>query len=282
MSLRATAWRASLHGAIAALSLLLVPESTAAEQVDVELVLAVDVSLSMSPDELEIQRNGYAAALTDDRVIEAIASGAHGKIAVTYFEWAGSTSHHVIVPWTTIASRADAERVATQLSALPPNSARRTSISSALEFSADLFAESQFRGMKRVIDISGDGPNNQGPPVDLIRDEVTRQGIVINGLPLMTNGGLSSAYDVDDLDRYYTDCVIGGPGAFMIPVNDWSQFPEAIRRKLVLELAGPATPHRASDEAAHPPVVRAQAKPAYDCLIGEKLWRDRSWMWETR
>ena len=93
--------------------------------------------------------------------------------------------------------------------------------------------------MKRVIDISGDGPNNQGPPVDLMRDELVGQGITINGLPLMTNGGYTSAYDVKDLDRYYTDCVIGGPGAFMIPVNDWSQFPEAVRRKLVLELAGP-------------------------------------------
>ena len=86
----------------------------------------------------------------------------------------------------------------------------------------------------------------------------------------------------EDLDRYYTDCVIGGPGAFMIPVNDWAQFPEAIRRKLVLELAGPDSPQRAAEEAAYPPVVLAQAKPKYDCLIGEKLWRDRSWLWDSR
>lgn len=269
-------------GVALALTTLAVPGGLAAEPVDIELVLAVDVSLSMSPDELEIQRRGYAAALTHDKVLQAIAEGVHGKIAVTYFEWAGSTSHHIIVPWTTIASRADAERVATQLSALPPNSARRTSISSALEFGADLFAESQFNGMKRVIDISGDGPNNQGPPVDIVRDEVIRQDITINGLPLMTNGGLSSAYDVDDLDKYYTDCVIGGPGAFMVPVNDWSQFPEAIRRKLVLELAGPASRQWATEEALHPPIVKAQATPAYDCLIGEKMWQDRSWMWDNR
>ena len=121
-----------------------------------------------------------------------------------------------------------------------PNSARRTSISGALQFSSDLFAESGFQGVKRVIDISGDGPNNQGAPVDVIRDELVRQGITINGLPLMTRGGFTSVYDVNYLDRYYTDCVIGGPGAFMIPVNEWTQFPEAIRRKLVLELAGPA------------------------------------------
>jgi hypothetical protein len=254
----------------------------AAEQVDVELILAVDVSLSMSPDELEIQRRGYASALTDQTVLNAIADGAHGKIAVAYFEWAGYTTQHLIVPWTVIASREDAERVVSQLSARPPNSARRTSIAGALEYGLDLFAESQFQGLKRVIDVSGDGPNNQGPPVDVTRDVIIAQGITINGLPLMTNGGLSSAYDVDDLDKYYADCVIGGPAAFMVPVNDWEQFPEAIRRKLVLELAGPGSRHWAAEEAVHPPVARAQVEGKYDCLIGEKLWRDRSWIWESR
>ena len=244
----------------AALALLLglTSRTLAAEPVDIELVLAVDVSLSMSPDELEIQRHGYSAALTHESVLQAIADGAYGKIAVTYVEWAGATWQQVVVPWTVIASRADAERVAAQLSAHPPDSARRTSISGALQFGSDLFAESGFQGVKRVIDISGDGPNNQGAPVDLIRDQVIRQGITINGLPLMTRGGFSGAYDVNNLDRYYSDCVIGGPGAFMIPVNDWTQFPEAIRRKLVLELAGPASPQWAAEEADHPPVVLAQ------------------------
>ncbi|WP_378952601.1 DUF1194 domain-containing protein [Mesorhizobium sp. ANAO-SY3R2] len=265
-----------------ALVLGLAVRSMAAEQVDVELVLAVDVSLSMSPDELEIQRHGYAAALTDDRVLEAIAEGVYGKIAVTYVEWAGTTSQIVVVPWTVIANRTDAERVVKQLSAKPPNSARRTSISSALDFGRDLFVESSFTSAKRVIDISGDGPNNQGPPIDVIRNEVVAQGITINGLPLMTNGGFGNGYEVADLDRYYADCVIGGPGAFMIPVNDWSQFPEAIRRKLVLELAGPSSRQWAAMEAAHPPVIHAQDKPKYDCLIGEKLWRDRTWLWENR
>src|SRR5690606_2093880 len=171
----------------------------AAEPVDIELVLAVDVSLSMSPTELNIQRDGYAAALTHERVLQAIADGAHGRIAVTYFEWAGTTSHHIIVPWTIIATRADAERVAEKLSAQPANSARRTSIASALGFGADLFAASPFRGMKRVIDISGDGPNNQGEPVEIARDAVVGQGITITGLPLMTSGALSSVYDVANL-----------------------------------------------------------------------------------
>jgi hypothetical protein len=262
-----------------ALALPLGNSVQAQETVDVELVLAVDVSLSMSPDELEIQRTGYAAALTDERVIQAIRDGAHGRIAVTYFEWAGEAVQHVIVPWTVIGSREEAEEVAQRLTADPPNSARRTSISGALGFAADLLAESGMRGVKRVIDISGDGPNNQGPPLEPLRDMIVAQGITINGLPLMTNGGLATAYDVEDLDLYYSSCVIGGPGAFVVPVKDWSQFPEAIRRKLVLELA--ATPPVSSgDEAANPPVVLAQATD-YDCMIGEKMWNNRTWQYRN-
>lgn len=268
---------------IAAAAALLAGPALAAEPVDVELVLAVDVSLSMSPMELDIQRQGYAAALTHDRVLQAIAEGAHGKIAVTYFEWAGTQLQHVVVPWTVIATKADAERVAAKLSAQPPNSARRTSIATALSFGADLFAESQYRGMKRVIDISGDGPNNQGAPVEEARNAVVEQGITINGLPLMTTGGFASSFDVVDLDQYYTDCVVGGPGAFVIPVNDWSQFPEAVRRKLVLELAQPWSPSwRAETADDRLPVIKVQATPRADCLVGEKMWRDRSWNWDQR
>lgn len=267
---------------LAAVAAVLAGPASAAEPVDVELVLAVDVSLSMSPMELEIQRNGYAAALVHERVLQAIADGAHGKIAVTYFEWAGVTSHTVVVPWTIIANKADAERVATMLSAQPANSARRTSISAALGFGADLFAESQYRGLKRVIDISGDGTNNQGEPVEIAREAVVKQGITINGLPLMTTGGFANVYDVTNLDQYYADCVIGGPGAFMIPVNDWSQFPEAVRRKLVLELAGPLSPAWLAEEAESRPVVKVQAAQGADCLVGEKMWRDRSWMWDQQ
>ena len=234
----------------------------------------------MSPAELEIQRRGYAAALTHDTVLQAIADGAYGRIAVTYVEWAGTTTQRVVVPWTAISDRADAERVVAGMSARPPGSARRTSISAALEFAGDLFAESGFKGMKRVIDISGDGPNNQGGPVAAVRDRLVGEGITINGLPLMTTGGYASIFDVPDLDRYYSDCVIGGPGAFMVPVNDWPQFPEAVRRKLVMELAGPGSPRRAAEEAAQPPVKLAADGPATDCLVGEKMWRNRTWMYD--
>lgn len=274
--------RSLAAAAILGLGIIAPAALQAAEPVDVELVLAVDVSLSMSPDELAIQRDGYVAALTDERVIDAIASGMHGRIAVTYFEWAGATTQRVVVPWTVIANREDAVSFAARLSARPPSSARRTSIANALGFAADLFAESGFSGFKRVIDISGDGPNNQGPPVDMMRDRVIEQGITINGLPLMTNGGLTSPYDVTELDRYYRDCVIGGPGAFLIPVNSWSQFPEAIRRKLVLELAGASSPEWARLEAERPPLRLVQEEGGFDCLVGEKMWRDRSWRWDGK
>lgn len=236
--------------------------------VDVQLVLAVDVSLSMSPAELEIQRKGYATAMADQRVIDAITDGTYGRIAVTYVEWAGVQTQRIIVPWTFIANRAEAEAFAARLTEEIPQSARRTSISGGLGFSADLIAESGFHAVKRVIDVSGDGPNNDGPPIRGVRDRIVAQGIVINGLPLMTNGGWTSAFDVPDLDKYYQNCVIGGPSAFMFPVTSWEQFPEAVRRKLVMELAG--DPQRL-------PLVKAAAEPEYDCMIGEKRWNSRSW-----
>ena len=247
-----------------------------AEPVDVELILAVDVSLSMSPEELAIQRDGYAAALTHEQVIRAIEGGVHGRIALSYVEWAGDSVQHVIVPWTIIANQDDARRVAESLTIAPSHSARRTSISGMLDFAADLFAESAHSGMRRVVDVSGDGPNNQGAPVTEARDALVGQGITINGLPLMTTGsGFSGRYDLADLDAYYRDCVIGGPGAFMVPVNDWSHFPEAVRRKLVLELAG------GTRDGRKLPVVRAAVEAGgADCMIGEKMWLNRSWMGE--
>ncbi|MCV0397347.1 MAG: DUF1194 domain-containing protein [Rhizobiaceae bacterium] len=277
---RLTRW---LFSAAAAAATALAPavaqdsRDAQAQRVDVELVLAVDVSLSMSPQELAIQRDGYAAAITDEDVLGAILDGAHGRIAVTYFEWAGDFVHNVVVPWMAIGSRADAQAFAEALTANPPGSARRTSISGALDFASGQFDDNGFEGFKRIVDISGDGPNNQGRPVLEARADILAKGIIVNGLPLMTTGGYSSVFDVKDLDLYYENCVIGGPGAFLVPVNDWSQFPEAVRRKLVLELA--SAPRGRYMAAA---VVPAQAEPDadYDCLIGEKRWMNRSWMWD--
>ncbi len=234
--------------------------------VDVELVLAVDVSLSMSQEEREIQRRGYAAAIADPSVIDAIAKGLHQRIAVTYLEWAGDTRHRVVMPWRLIASPDDARRVADELALAQSRGERRTSISGAMREAAKLFDGNGYRGMKRVIDISGDGPNNHGRPVLEARDAVVTQGIIINGLPLMTNGGLASSFNIKDLDAYYANCVIGGPGAFTVPVTEWTQFPEAVRRKLVLELAGGVPAAK---------LIRVAGSEPYDCLIGEKLWLQR-------
>jgi hypothetical protein len=231
--------------------------------VDVELVLAVDVSYSMSMAEQSIQRDGYAAALTNPQVLNAIRDGLHQQIAVTFVEWAGGGSQNIVVPWTLIASSADAEAVAAMIRQTGASRMRRTSISGAIGFGSGLFDGNGFRGMKRVIDVSGDGPNNDGTPVVEARDAAVNAGIIINGLPLMTSGGPGSGYNISDLDEYYINCVIGGPGAFSLPVVDWQEFPAAVRRKLVLELAD-AAPER-------PGLIRIATQQPYDCMIGEKL-----------
>ncbi len=238
---------------------------SAETEVDVELFLAVDVSRSMSPYELEIQRLGYASALQSDEVIGAILNGAIGRIAIKYVEWAGTASQDVIVPWTLIDDAEDARDVAGQISANFDASMRRTSISQILRYAADDIDSNGFIGLRRVIDVSGDGPNNQGAQVDIVRDAVVARGIIINGLPLMTQDALSARWGIDDLDEYYRRCVIGGPGAFVVPVLSWDQFEAAVRRKLVLEI-GNLMPE--------PQVIPAQyQRPApHNCLVGEEMW----------
>ncbi len=241
-----------------------------AVEVDAELVIAVDVSRSMTRRELEIQRRGYAEALVSDEVLSAIRDGMLGRVALAYVEWA--SEQRVVVGWTLIAGRADAEAFAARLATRFDETLRRTSISGAIDFAAGLFEGNGYRGIRRIIDVSGDGPNNYGRPVDAARDEALAAGLVINGLPLMTREGLGSQWHLEDLDAYYRDCVIGGPGAFVIPVLQWRHFPQAVRRKLVLELSGRPPP-------AVPAGVRRVAANGYDCLIGEKIWRDLQWDW---
>jgi len=239
-------------------------QATKPVDVDVELILAVDVSRSMSPAELEIQRKGYAAALGSEEVIGTVRGGLIGRIAVTYVEWAGDRSQTVIVPWTLIDTPEAARDVADHLSSYLGAGMRRTSISGALDYTSAMFELNNFRGMRRIIDVSGDGPNNQGRPVLAARSDVLAQGIIINGLPLMTQDDLFSQWSIEDLDIYYSECVIGGPGAFVIPVTSWDQFAEAVRRKIVLEIAG-----------AEPVREQATIRKAngYDCLVGEKIWQ---------
>lgn len=233
-------------------------------EVDVELFLAVDISRSMTPYEIEIQRRGYAEALESDEVWAAIYGGLIGQIAITYVEWAGNRAQRVIVPWTLISTPEDARGVAHVIRTQIGQGMRRTSISGALDYASQSIDANRYQGLRRVIDISGDGPNNQGAPVTEARDAALSQGLTINGLPLMTRDELSRIWDLPDLDEYYRRCVIGGPGAFVIPVLDWSQFADAIKRKIVLEISG--LPERILYHAQY------QEPGSYDCLIGEKIW----------
>jgi hypothetical protein len=236
--------------------------------VDLRLVLAVDVSRSMNADEQYLQRVGYVQAFQNPLVIEAIQRGPLRRIAVTYVEWAGG--QHVAVPWTLLDGRASSEAFAKRLLAAPARRARRTSISEALIFSLALFADQTYTSPRRVIDVSGDGPNNMGRGVAEARDLVTARGITVNGLPiLMRTGSLASFFDVKDLDLYYEECVIGGPGAFIVPVLARSGFASAILRKIILEIAGTTPMPSPTIQTAQ---FSREARPV-DCFLGEKMWR---------
>jgi hypothetical protein len=231
--------------------------------VDVELVLAVDMSQSMDAGEHELQRAGYAAALAHPDVLRAIEGGIYGRVAITYVEWGGPLSQAVRVPWTLVEDAASAKAMSGAVAAQPIHTIHGTSISGALAFAAGLFEATGYQGLRRVIDVSGDGPNSSGEPVVPIRDAVLAEDLIINGLPIMLREPGLSPWSIPDLDIYYADCVIGGPGAFVLPVDDPAQLAEAIRQKLVLEIAG--APPRIMPAAA------TQRAPRIDCLIGEKL-----------
>ncbi|HMH60965.1 MAG TPA: DUF1194 domain-containing protein [Bradyrhizobium sp.] len=235
--------------------------------VDVELVLAVDVSYSMDMDELAIQREGYAQAIISKEFLQALKTGPNGKISVTYFEWAASSDQKIIIPWRVIDGPETADAVANEIMKTPIRRASRTSISGAINFAMPLFDENPYRGLRRVIDISGDGPNNNGSPVTVARDAALEKGITINGLPIMVKEPSYSTMDIDNLDFYYEDCVSGGPGSFVVTIKDRDKFKEAIRTKLLLEVAG-RTPERRI-------VPVAEKEPRVPCLIGEKIWQDR-------
>jgi hypothetical protein len=242
-------------------------DKEATPSVDVELILAVDVSYSMDMDELAIQREGYAQAIVSKEFLQALKTGPNGKISVTYFEWAASSDQKIIIPWRVIDGPETADAVAAEIMKTPIRRASRTSISGAINFAMPLFDENPHRGLRRVIDISGDGPNNNGAPVTGARDAALEKGIIINGLPIMVKEPSYSTMDIDNLDFYYEDCVIGGPGSFVVTIKDRDKFKEAIRTKLLLEVAG-RTP-----EGRVVPV--ADKEPRVNCMIGEKIWQDR-------
>ena len=234
--------------------------------VDLELVLAVDVSMSMDEDEQRLQRDGYANAFRDPAVIEAIRAGPQGRIAVAYLEWAGYGETRLLVEWTLIDGAESAAAFADTLEKKPYSRIRRTSISGGLQAAAKLFGQT-YQGLRRAIDVSGDGANNEGPLVAPVRDEIVAKGVTINGLPLALKRSPWSPFDMIDLDAYYEDCVIGGPGSFVIPVREISEFHKAVRDKLILEIANLVPPPR---------LVPVAAKVRPPCDIGERQterWR---------
>lgn len=210
----------------------------AAEPVDLELVLAVDISRSVDPEEAKLQREGYIEALQHPRVIQAIRSAPYRKIAVTYIEWAGVEVQYTVVPWTVIQDEASVEAFVARIAAAPYNSRNWTSISGAIDYSVPLFENNGFEGTRRVIDISGDGRTNQGRPSAAARDDAVAAGITINGLPVINERLNFYRQPEFDLGEYYRDNVIGGPGAFMVVAENFNSFTGAILSKLIREIAG--------------------------------------------
>lgn len=255
--------RAAIRGAALA-ALAAAPRATARDAgLDLELVLAIDVSRSMDDEELELQRQGYAGAFLHPAIVAAIRGGVHGRIAVTMFEWANAAYQRVIVPWTIIEDADSSAAFAEAVLATPKQSFNWTSISGAIDFGRTLFGAGGQRGTRRVIDISGDGVNNNGRPAWLARDEAVGLGITINGLAIIndrpTPGGWR-AFNQQPLDQHYREQVIGGPGAFLMVAEDFDSFAFAIRNKLMREIAG----------ADGPVVMVARAGRAVDAAAQDR------------
>jgi len=209
----------------------------ASQEVDVALVLAVDVSRSIDEDEARLQREGYRNAMVDPVVTAAIRGGMIGAIAVCYVEWAGIEFQRTILPWQRISTAMDAERWASALSEAPRSSLSWTSISGGIRHSRAELRDCPFDATRRVIDVSGDGVNNSGAPADFERDAAVEEGITINGLPIINDRPTFGRLPPVPLDDYYRDNVIGGPGAFMIVAQDFESFGQAVKRKLIREIA---------------------------------------------
>jgi hypothetical protein len=244
-------------------------------EVDVELVLAGDISSSMDMGERYLQRRGHAEALRHPDVLRAIRAGLHGRIAVTYFEWSDPYMQRVVLPWTVIEDRASGEAAARVIEAAPPLGGIRTSISGALDRARGMFGENGYSGLRQIIDIVGDGQNNAGRPLSAARADVLAEGITINGLAIMIRARPGGTEEADTLDRYFADALIGGPLSFAHTVRHRDDIVEAVRRKLVLEIAGldpAAVPGRRGPAVARPgePVGR-RLQPPVVAAAGYKM-----------
>jgi hypothetical protein len=228
----------TLRSAVLALAILFVAgagQPASAQAVDLQLVLAVDASGSVSEARFELQKQGYVAAFRSPHLLKAIGSGTTQSIAVTMVQWTGPALQVQVVPWTLIRDEASMLAFADAIAQAP----RRlfgggTSISGAIDHAMTLFPATTLRGARRVIDVSGDGANNRGRPATQARDDAVSAGATINGLPILALE--------PSLDLYYRDQVIGGPGAFMVPAESYETFAEAILKKLIIEIAGADMP----------------------------------------
>lgn len=249
---------------LAALALALAqPGARAEDRVDLLLVLAADVSRSVDYGKFQLQRDGYAAAMIDPKVLDAIRSGRNGRIAVSFVEWSGAASQKVVVDWTAVGDAASAAQFAGQVRQAPRSFADRTSISAGIDFAVSLLGRAPFRSERRTIDVSGDGTNNSGRDVLRARDDAVRQGITINGLVILSETPLpwnpEHTHPAGGLAEYYRQNVIGGPGAFVITAEDFASFGKAIVNKMIAEIAGGEPPRHA---ALPPPPDRPS--PAFD------------------
>jgi hypothetical protein len=217
------------------------PPARSAEQVDLLLVLAADVSRSVDHAKHRLQREGYAAAISDKRVLDAIASGRHRRIAVCYVEWSGVTAQRLLIDWMIIDGPDSARRFGDSLIELPRSFAERTSISGAIDFAMTLFEQAPFKAERRTIDISGDGTNNSGRDVTAARDAAVAKGVTINGLVILSERPLAwnpeHTNPPGGLENYYRDNVVGGPGAFVVVAENFNSFGQAIVKKLIAEIA---------------------------------------------
>ena len=242
---------ARLVGVALLAATLLAPRlAAAAESVDLLLVLAADVSRSIDQEKFQLQRDGYAAAITNPRVLDAIRSGPHHRIAVCFVEWSGIGAQKLLIDWTVIGDAASAQQFAAQLAEAPRSFADRTSISGAIEFAMAQLDKAPVDGPRRTIDVSGDGTNNAGRDVKLARDEALAKGVTINGLVILSDHPLSWNAEHTNppggLDLYYQENVIGGPGAFVMVAQNFNSFGQAIINKMIAEIASMPAPRFAS------------------------------------
>jgi hypothetical protein len=275
------------------------------DEVDIELIMAVDVSGSVDDDEAKLLRHGHVAALRHPQIIKAIQGGFIGKIAATYVEWAGYGHIETIVGWQVIKDKQSAESFAARILKAPYRTAARTAISDMIMASIGSFEKNGFSGTRRVLDLAGDGANNFGIPVHAARDRAVDQGIIINGIPVLSNEHDGFKYTTAQyLDAYYQKCVIGGAGSFVVVANGFADFARAIKRKMILEIAllppaplvrasfWPLSPVRSfsgpfsgSSLGLQPLLHRSQigtkAGPIIKidphCFIGEERWQNRGW-----